>query len=292
MATQLAETYEAPEPDKAAAAADNDQGGPVERDFDAEARAHGWVPKEEFKGDPTRWTDAETFVKKADEVMPLLRKKTQAQDREIADLKRQIARASEHFSKAEERAYTRALNDLKAQQEAAVEAGDLNAHREVSKKIDELRDEVEAKPKADVSPIDVKRALVDFRDANPWYDGETAADKRARDYADLLAEEHEEKAKAMPPAEFFSFIADKVKERYPALGKAADDQSRRRSAVEGAGNVGRPSRGGKSFNDLPVEAQRAADKWHKQGLFGDPSKVTLAEARKRYVETYPWDAKD
>ena len=39
------------------------------RDIEAEARKHGWRPKEEFKGDPARWTDAETFVKRADEVM-------------------------------------------------------------------------------------------------------------------------------------------------------------------------------------------------------------------------------
>lgn len=278
MATQLAEA--ADELDTGTEGG-NDQGG--ERNFEEEARSHGWVPKDEFKGDPTRWTDAESFVKKADEVMPLLRKKTQAQDREIADLKKQIKRASEHFTKAEERAYERALSDLRKEQEAAVKAGDLAAHREVSKKIDDLRNEVaETKPKVDASPLEVKKALVDFRDANPWYDGETAADKRARDYADILAEEYADKANELPPAEFFGFIADKVKERYPTLGKG-EAETRRRSAVEGAGGIGRPSRGGKSFNDLPVEAQRTADKWIKSGLI---------KSREEYVKTYPWDAKD
>lgn len=272
MATQLAEVAD----DLPAIEPDNDAGG--ERDFEAEARSHGWVPKDEFKGDPNRWTDAEAFVKKADEVMPLLRKKTQAQDREIADLRKQIKRASEHFSKAEERAMERALSELRKEQEAAVEAGDLKAHREVSKKIDELRDEVDAKPKVLASPTEVKEALIDFRDANPWYD---EAGKE-RDYADLVAEKHADKAETMPPAEFFAFVADQVKERYPALGKGKEE-TRRRSPVEGAGGLGRPSRGGKSFNDLPVEAQRMADKWIKSGLIKD---------RETYLKTYPWDAKD
>ena len=43
---------------------------PVEQ----EARTLGWVPAEEFKGDPNRWVDAETFVERGHTVMPILRK--------------------------------------------------------------------------------------------------------------------------------------------------------------------------------------------------------------------------
>ena len=219
MATALAESFDAPQDDpNAGKPADNDaveQGGsePQERDYEAEARAHGWVPKDEFKGDPTRWTDAETFVKKADEVMPLLKKQNTALKRELEDVRKQIKRASEHFSKSEERAYERALNDLKARQEKAVADGDVEAFRAVDKELDELRKDTAPKGKtADVNPLDVKEALIDFRDANPWYD----AGGKERDYADLLAEKYADKTESMQPAEFFSFIAQKVLERYPA----------------------------------------------------------------------------
>jgi hypothetical protein len=58
------------------------------RDFDAEAREHGWRPKDEFPGDAAKWVDAETFMKRADEVMPLLK----AQN---ARLKRDYRRAAQ-----------------------------------------------------------------------------------------------------------------------------------------------------------------------------------------------------
>jgi polyhydroxyalkanoate synthesis regulator phasin len=266
MATQLKQQEEPIDPP------DGDD-APLERDFEAEARSHGWVPKEEFKGDPTRWTDAETFAKRADEVMPLLKKQNQQLKRELDGLKRDFRKASEHFSKAEERAFERAVNDLKARQEAAVETGDTAEFKRLDKEIEDLRKETlgndDAAPK--YSAVDVREALIDFRDANPWYD----EDPKMRDYADLLAEKHKDRAAETPPAEFFAFIAERVKERYP---DKKQERKARPSAVEAPG--GRGQRGQKTFADLPQEAQRICDKWVKNGLI---------KSREDYVKSYQWD---
>ena len=45
-----------------------------EVNVEQEARTLGWVPQEEFKGDPNRWVDADTFVERGHTVMPILRK--------------------------------------------------------------------------------------------------------------------------------------------------------------------------------------------------------------------------
>ena len=37
------------------------------------ARAMGWRPQDEFGGDPERWVDADTFVARGEQVMPLLK---------------------------------------------------------------------------------------------------------------------------------------------------------------------------------------------------------------------------
>ena len=37
-----------------------------------EARTLGWVPQEDFRGDKSRWVDAETFVQRGHEIMDLL----------------------------------------------------------------------------------------------------------------------------------------------------------------------------------------------------------------------------
>ena len=38
-----------------------------------EARNLGWVPQEEFRGDPGKWVDAETFVERGHTIMPILK---------------------------------------------------------------------------------------------------------------------------------------------------------------------------------------------------------------------------
>lgn len=42
-------------------------------DAENEARAIGWRPKEEFRGDPDKWVDAETFVDRGRHFLPILR---------------------------------------------------------------------------------------------------------------------------------------------------------------------------------------------------------------------------
>lgn len=266
MATQLAEVADTGATDT------NDNAEPVARDYEAEARAHGWTPKEDFKGDPSRWVDAETFARRADEVMPFLKKQLEAVKRENADIKKQAARAAEYFSKAEERAYERAKAEITAKMEAAVEIGDVAAHRAAQKELDGLERET-PKP-AQVDQLSVKEALIEFRDENPWYDEGGVA----RDYADVVAEKYKDRAADMPPAEFFTFVAEKVKERYPQLGKVKAELRKGVSAVEAP--TGRATARGRSFSDLPVEAQRMCDKWVKSGVIKD---------RAAYVSTYQWD---
>src|SRR6478752_6584298 len=121
MATAPAEAFEPIEGDGSSA---DTQSAPP-RDFEAEAKEHGWTAKEDFKGDPARWVDAKTFVEKADEVMPLLRKKTEVLNRRVEDLEKTIRQQTRLLSTAEKRAYDQAVADLKEKQERAVEDGDL-----------------------------------------------------------------------------------------------------------------------------------------------------------------------
>jgi hypothetical protein len=156
--------------------------------------------------------------------MPLIKAQNKRLKREIDDLKKQFRQASAHFGKAEERAYTRALAELTAKQEAAVESGDLAAHRAVSKEIDELSKEMPGKPANTATAEEAREAFDEWREQNAWYDRANLAsaaetDVNARLYADRMTEKHIDKTKDMPPAEFFAFIGDLVKEKYPLIGR-------------------------------------------------------------------------
>lgn len=279
MATQAAEVIEETPP----VANDEGEQQTASRDFEAEAQKHGWTPKDEFKGDPGRWIDAETFVKRADEVMPLLKKKTEAQDREIADLKKQMKRATDFFSKAEERAYERAVNDLKTRQREAVASGDTQAFDDLDKEISDLKKDLPKAETPKVTKEEAMEALEDWRDENPWYDRANLASATeemiaARIYADRMMDKHVAKTADMLPADYFKFIEGLVFEKYPSI-KAKPARSKPTSDVAAPTN-GRVRSGGKSFVDLPPEAQRACDKWVRQGII---------KSREDYVKSYDWN---
>jgi hypothetical protein len=258
---------------------------PPPRDFEAEARQHGWTPKEDFKGDEARWIDAETFVKRADEVMPLLKKKTAAQERKIADLERTLRAVEAHMSKTETRMYNRALADLEARQLKAVEEGDVEAHKAIGKEIAELKDDVTAKKPDAVSDTDVTDALIDWREANPWYD----EGGLAKDYADLLAEKHKAKTADMPPSEFFAFIAEETLKRFPDAAKPKQERKKPVNPVEAPSAPG-TRRGEKSYDNLPADAKAACDRLHSKGILKGPGgkALTQAEARAQYCRDFDW----
>jgi hypothetical protein len=245
----------------------NDDAPPA-RDYEADARKQGWRPREEFPGDDGRWIDAETFVKRGEELTPFLKASNKILEAKLARVEKRLAAQD----KVEQRAYDRAVADLKAKQEHAVELGDVEAHRAVSKELDELK---AAPPEKDDAPDDVQAAVKAFADANPWY----AQAGEARDYADFIANgKYAPLAKTMSPTEFFEFIAERTRATFPDLQDSEKPRARPRSMVEAPTNRGM-SRGQKTFADLPAEAQRMADRFVKMGVVKD---------RATYVKDYQW----
>ena len=266
------------------------------RDFEAEAREHGWSPKEEFKGDPARWVDAETFMKRADEMMPLLKAANSRQKREIEALKKDLKRATAHFEGVEKRAYERALADLEQKHADAVLAGDLKAATAAVKEIRELnptatdeRDPAELKAQAE-------EALDAFREENPWYDkanlaGASETEQLGRIYWDRMVDRHIDKTKEMPPTEFFAYITELTREKYPTLFQKAPRQ-KPGSAVEGV-TTGRPRGASRSWDNLPQAAKNQFQRFIDRGLLGVKStgdkEKDVAASRAYYARTFDWE---
>lgn len=251
---------------------EGDSTSPVERDYEAEARNHGWTPKDDFKGDPSKWVDAETFAKRADEVMPFLKKQNGAMKREIDDLKRQMRKAADYFSKAEERAYKQAAADIERKHSEAVEVGDTVAAKQavadlrtLEKDFEQAKDgagDVDDKP----NPDDLRKELNDWIEANDWY----VLDDKKRAYADLQAER-------MGLAEHWT---GGRKAWFDELAKRVDGKFSEKPVAHVNAGGNRPGpKGGKSFADLPPEARKLCDKWVSSGLI---------KSRDDYVKNYDW----
>ena len=55
------------------------------------AREMGWRPKEEFRGDTAKWVDAETFVSRGENFIPILRADREKLRGENAEIKSALA---------------------------------------------------------------------------------------------------------------------------------------------------------------------------------------------------------
>lgn len=125
------------------------------------ARKLGWRPKEQFRGDPDMWVDAEEFIRRGEEQIPLLRdnlRKTEARnqalEREVKAFQSQMQamqaqvqesrevslRLQSMLEKGEERAYKRAIAELEAKMDQAVEEGDVEAAKKARKDLAELNE--------------------------------------------------------------------------------------------------------------------------------------------------------
>lgn len=281
MATQLAE-----QPEHSAEYQET-----ASRDYESEAREHRWVPKEEFKGDPAQWVDAETYVRRGEEVMPFLKKRVEVQDRKIADLEKTLKRATSLLSTAEKRSYDRAVAELKAKQDEAVEIGDIAANRRIGDEIDALKAEIKdnAGDSAQYTIEEARDAFIDWRDESTWYDkgglasaSELYADARA--LADRLIEKHMPKADSMRPEEFFAFIDGLVNDKYPLL-KGKGQRPKPQSDVS-APTQGRMGGNSKGYSDLPADARQICDSLIRKNVL--PGK-DAAEKRAFYAANYDWN---
>lgn len=270
----------------------DEQGGEPDapRDYEAEARLQGWKPADEFKGDPEHHKSAEEFVNGAERNLALanarvrhLSKAAIAKDRKLARFEKDFEQVRTMMTGMEKRAYDRALADLKTQQRAAVESGDIAAFEAVADQMDELRKDAApepAKPTTKYEPKIVQRAYADFVAENEWFDdGATGGAKKAMTmYAGTVADE----LGALDeydgtPEEYFKELTDGVKEkfgaRYPKMfGEAEEEEPeeapkpRKKLSVEGVSAITRRT-GQKTAASL-TEAERAqAKRFVDMGVF-------------------------
>lgn len=72
--------------------------------LEARARDMGWAPKDKWKGNPSQWISAKEFVKRGEEILPILRansrrsdERISQQDAQLQQLRTQLAAANEQL---------------------------------------------------------------------------------------------------------------------------------------------------------------------------------------------------
>ena len=269
------------------------QEAPEASQFESEARAQGWVAAEEFRGSESDWVDAETFVRRGKEIMPILRKNNEkllkelGEARKIAEEARESAKEFREYQKQQFEKKTKdlegQLEQLKQAKRDAITQGDGDRAIAIDDAMDDLKEQrLEAKEDLKAAEEKAKEVpqftqdpiLNTWMEKNDWF----GKDSRMTGVANGLGVSLRQENPNLNGQAFLDKLDSELQEMFPEkFGK-----KRTPNPMEGSPNgTARPSvsSGKKTYNNLPPEAKAACDKFVKQNLM----------TKEAYVAEYDWE---
>lgn len=231
-----------------------------ERNYEAEASKMGWVPQEKFRGDPERWVDAASFVKRGEEVLPIVK----AQLRETRAELDEVKKAATEWQRMQEQDYARREVEWKAQLEQArqdrkdaVAQGDGEKFEAAETAVRELETAKPKDPKAD-APKGPDPEFKAWLDENPWY----ASDRKLRLKADLIG------ADLVQDGLRGRALYDAVKAKLDESEQASTGTTR--SGPQRGGRTAASTKGARTYENLKPEFRAECDRSFKH--FGGKGK--------------------
>jgi len=237
--------------------------------YEEEARLQGWVDKQDFRGDPISWVDAETFVRKGREINPILRANNEQLKRSISNLERQNSNLVRELSELRKqqvainkRDFTTTVNELKSLRMQALREGDENKFLQLDNRLDTLLDkrreligeedvqtgEDNSRPQENYDP-----EFMAWVEDNNWYGRDEFRTTAVNHVAEVMRERYPNLA----GRKFLDAVLRESKRRYPE-----DFGVRITTSRNVIGDFGNPTTivrhgNGKSERDLPDDAKKA-----------------------------------
>lgn len=281
-------------------------------EIETRARSMGWSPKENWRGDQSNWIDAPEFVRRGEQVMPILRANLRNSESQIAALMKQNAETTAQLKAATEsiqvltnlsteqtrKAAKERRKELLIQQATARSEGNVELEVDLGEQISDLTTEIKtAEVQAKAAPAAKKTETpppavddptkdpeyVAWTKDNPWF----GTDRKRTALATAVGEEiRSDPANAgLTGRAFFDMVTREVNKIFtPARATS--------SKVEGGGGVAsggsqvRDAATGKSYADLPQEAKDACERQAKWVVGEGRAFKDLTAWRKHYITTY------
>lgn len=198
--------------------------------YEDSARIQGWVPKEEWKGDPDDWRPAKEFVERGE-----LLGSISSVRHENKELKKAIGALLEHHNKVKETEFSRALDYLKNQKKAALESGDADQLLKVEEAIDVVKEEQKQHVSTTNKPTNKQLSpeFVSWANQNPWY----IENVEMRSFADDVGVGFFNRNPSASEQEVYAYVAKRVAQAFPDKFKKGGVKVEQ---VEGGSGSGRP----------------------------------------------------
>lgn len=257
-------------------------------DVETRARAMGWRPKEEFNGPAENWRDAEEFVKRGEEEMPVLRERLRDSTRKVAEMEERLRRveadSTDKLARVERMsvlALQRQRDSIAASYEAAMReaAGSADVQRYDQLQRDQqqaleginrqISDAVQPRQNGGLQPLPapVKQVVDSWVQENPWFERDPMLRSVAETYNHDLMRQYP----GMDAAENLKRVKHFVQQKFPE--KFGITQRQGSATVEGGARM--PSGAGprvKGWDDLPADVRAIGERQiTRDKLFKDKS---------------------
>jgi len=226
------------------------------------AKEMGWRPKENFNGDDTNFVDAESYIRKGQDIQDSMRKSLKDQKRQLSDMSVSLTELKQHNErvfKAEVGQLKKELSTLKAQKKTAIEDGDVAKVDEIDEQIDTVKESMSPPEKVAAQTPDSNDEFDGWIKDNNWYND----DKEMATYADTIADNH----KGAPFARVAALVTNKVKEMFPDKFSVAKKNNVNVSRVEASGRRVTTSKFTKA--DLSDSQKDIMRQFVKQGIMSE-----------------------
>jgi hypothetical protein len=230
-----------------------------EVDYEAQAREDGWMPSEDWKGDPKRWVDAKTFVERGQQFLPIVQAKYRKTLETVESLRKEVDElkvGSKEYREFAEKAIARErsekeakITELETLRKKAISEGDGEAFDRADKKLTELRQEPPAKPS--LGP-----ETQAWLNENTWY----SEDRTLRGIADGLSDVVAAENPGLKGRAFLDKLREKVQMEVPHKFQ----NSKRDTVLTEDHQRKSASKKGRTYEDLPDDAKTACSRFLKQ----------------------------
>lgn len=232
--------------------------------YENDAKEMGWVPQDQFQGDPEKWIDAKEFVDRGTHILPILQANNRrlrsdllTRDQELVRLResqkameKSLKVVQDHYAQSVKEEVEAAKRDLRKQLIAAREIGDVETELDVQDKLDELKNKKEESVpnNIEISKPELDPVFTSWQKENSWFGDTNNIDNNIKTLEVLKI--GEELRKQNSPLTGRAFM-DRCMQLYETR------QNPVRAKVEGGGNGASPGSKGREFLSLPAEAKQA-----------------------------------
>lgn len=262
----------------------------------------GWRPLTEWTGAPDRWVDAETWVRRGEEMLPILKANNRKLEQELARTRSEISQLVQSVQEGQESIKAlKEYHDEDVRRQVGLARERLKADLIRARKDDDIDGEVEAQaaltrlegvqaepPQRKEEPPKQHPDFPAWHGENPWYGINHEATGFAMGVAQSL------QGRGLTGRVFLDKITERVAEKFPDLFPGRNTQGSSTSGSDNRGDfskvegsrIGSIRPNGRSYADLPQDARDACERMSGRLVGKTRAFKTVDEWRAEYVRKY------